>query len=176
LETSFYNFFNIMRFKTSIILSVFVLLVGFSAGCSKDKNDGNLKVPRLMAEIRGVNYGALTGETVTLPLSGTTIQLQKDPVVNEFDFLDVNLVKVDLGLALVFQLTEKGARKLYRASVTNTGSRFVLNVNGNAIAARRIDGAIPDGQYYTFVEVADDELEQLILDLKASFVELQKNK
>ena len=49
-------------------------------------------------------------------------------------------------------------------------------VNGNAIGARRIDGAIQDGNFYTFVEVDDEELGQLVLDIKETIVKLQSNK
>jgi hypothetical protein len=55
------------------------------------------------------------------------------------------------------------------------GNRIVFMVNGNAIGARRIDGAIQDGNLYTFVEVDDEELGQLVLDIKETIVELQKN-
>ena len=37
-----------------------------------------------------------------------------------------------------------------------------------------IDGAIQDGNFYTFVEVDDEELGQLVLDIKETIVELQK--
>ena len=46
-------------------------------------------------------------------------------------------------------------------------------VNGNAIAARRLDGPIADGKYYTFVEVSDDALPELVLDLKRSIREIK---
>ena len=56
------------------------------------------------------------------------------------------------------------------------GSRIVFMVNGNAIGARRIDGAILDGNFYTFVEIDDEELGQLVLNIKQTIVELQANK
>jgi hypothetical protein len=151
------------------------LLLGFAvlSGCGKEQKKQNLKVPRLMMEARGVNYGGLTGAVATLPVSGTKIQLQRDPLVSEFEIRNVELVKVDLGLALLLQVSEKGARELYRASVSNNGGRVVLEINGNAIGARRFDGAITDGNLYTFVEIPDDELEQLVFDLKASILEIQ---
>jgi hypothetical protein len=86
------------------------------------------------------------------------------------------MVKVDMGVALLVQTRGQGLRDLYRASVSNMGNRIVFMVNGNAIGARRIDGAIQDGNFYTFVEVDDEELGQLVLDIKETIVELQKNK
>jgi hypothetical protein len=158
-------------------LSSLILLIslGLLVACKKEKLE-NLSVPRLMVETRGVNYSASTGEVVMLPVSRTTISIQGDPVVNEFDIQNVEMVKVDMGVALLVQTAGQGARDLYRASVSNMGSRIVFMVNGNAIGARRIDGAIQDGNFYTFVEVDDEELGQLVLDIKETIVELQKNK
>ena len=154
-----------------------MLLVSFGllVACKKDKLE-NLSVPRLMVEARNTNYGATRGETITLPVSRTTFSIQGDPVVNEFDILNVEMVKVDMGVALLVQTSGQGARDLYRASVSNMGSRIVFMVNGNAIGARRMDGAIQDGNFYTFVEVDDEELGQLVLDIKKTIVKLQANK
>jgi len=153
-----------------LFLSVFAL-----SGCKKDKLEGDgLKVPRLMIETRGIEYGALGGNVVELPLSGTRIALQKEPLVNEFDIMNVELVKVELGLALLIQTNERGARALYRGTVTNMGGRIVLTVNGNAIGARHVTEAMQDGNFYTFVEISDEEIGQLVIDMKATILELQK--
>lgn len=133
-----------------------------------------MMVPRLMLESRGINYGGLTGTEVKLPVSGTRINLSREALVNEFDIMNVELVKVDMGLALLVQTNDRGARALYRGSVSHKGGRIVLTVNGNAIGARRIDGAIEDGNFYTFVEVDNDEIGQLVLDLKATIAHLQE--
>jgi hypothetical protein len=164
----------IMRPITLSLLLVFTSL-GLFVGCKKDKLD-NLTVPRLMIEARGMNYGGMGGQTVSLPVSGTTISVQGEPVVNEFDIRNVELVKVDRGMALLLQVGGQGGRDLYRASVTSMGARVVLTVNGTAIGARRIDGPIQDGNFYTFVEVDDAELGQLVIDMKRSLVELQESR
>ena len=160
-----------------IALPSLILLtsLGLLVACKKDKLE-NLSVPRLMLEVRGVNYGSPSGVTVTLPVSRTTVSIQGDPLVNEFDILNVEMVKVDMGVALLVQTVGQGARNLYRASVANMGSRIVFMVNGNAIGARRIDGAIQDGNFYTFVEVDDEELGQLVLNIKEAILELKVNK
>ncbi|MEO0510090.1 MAG: hypothetical protein AAF065_09555 [Verrucomicrobiota bacterium] len=158
--------------KNGIFLTILALVL--LSGCRKDDVDlDNLKVPRLMIESRGVNYGNLSGDIVGLPVSGTRITLQKEPLVNEFDIMNVELVKVEMGLALLIQMNDKGSRALYRGTVTNMGGRIVLTVNGNPIGARRIDGAIQDGNLYTFVEIDDDEIGQLVLDLKDSIEKLK---
>ena len=158
--------------KYYLILPIIALAL---IGCKKDELDvENLMVPRLLVEARGIQYGALGGNVIELPKSGTRIAVQKEPLVSEFDIANVELVKVDMGLALLIQLNERGARALYRGTVTSMGGRVVFSVNGNAIGARRIDAAISDGNLYTFVEVDDDSLGQLVIDLKRSIVELQK--
>jgi hypothetical protein len=146
----------------------------FSASCKKEKVDPeNLKIPRLMIETRSMSYGRPGGEVIQLPVSGTRISLQREPLVNEFDIVNVELVEVDLGLALLIQTSSAGARALYRGTVSNMGGRIVTTVNGNPIGARRIDGAIQDGNFYTFVEVGDESLGALVLELKESLAELR---
>jgi hypothetical protein len=156
-------------------LLFFPLLALALCGCNKDKLESDeVMVPRLMVETRSVQYGALGGNVVELPVSGTRIALQKQPLVTEFNIANVELVKVDMGLALLIQTDETGARALYRGTVSNMGGRIVLTVNNNAIGARRIDGAIQNGNFYTFVEVDDEELGQLVLDIKETLKQLQK--
>lgn len=162
-----------MKIKPLVILLYFCL-IGLFVGCKKDVDSENLRVPRLMSEVRGVNYGSMTGAMVTLPRSGTQIALDSEPIVSEFQIVNVELVKVEMGMALLLQLNELGSRALYRGSVTNMGGRIVLTVNGNAIGARRIDGALQDGNFFTFVEVDDEELGQLVLDIRETLAEIQK--
>ncbi len=160
--------------QLSLPLLAFCLLAVLP-GCWKDPEaPANLAVPRLMLEIRGVNYGGMTADAVTLPVSGTQITLMKEPLVNEFEITNVELVKVEMGLALLIQTSETGARALYRGTVTHMGGRIVLTVNDNAIGARRIDGPIQNGNFYTFVEVDDEELGQLVIDIKESLAYLRE--
>lgn len=164
----------------SILYKFITVLLCFCAvllsGCYKKSEIDDLKLLRLMLEVRGVNYGSLGSQVVVMPDSGAKISLQRDPLVSEFEVINVELVRVDLGLALLLQVSEPAARNLYRASVANHGGRVVLMVNGNPIGARRLDGALSEGQYYTFVELPDAELPQLVLDLKRSIAEIQAAK
>lgn len=149
----------------------------FALGCKKEKETlENVVIPRLLIESRGVDYGSLAGAVVSLPMSGTRITVQKTPVVNEFEIRNVELVQVELGLALLIQTTDQGARDLYRGTVTNMGGRIVLVVNGTAIGARRIDQAIQDGNFYTFVELSDEAIHELVIQLKESLPKIQKLK
>jgi hypothetical protein len=157
----------------SLLMSLF-LFTGCFESIEGYKNEiENMQVPRLMMEARGVDYGGGGGSKVTLPVSGTAIKLEREPVVGEYDIINVEMVKVDMGIALMIQVTDKGSRELYRRSVTHSGSRIVLTTNGQAIGATRLSGTIEDGQFYTFVEIPDDEVGQFVLDLKASIAELQ---
>ena len=116
------------------------------------------------------------GKLYELPISGTEIIVDREPAATELDILNVELVKVDMGLALLIETNDTGARALYRTSVTNRGSRLVFTTNDKAIGARRIDSVMNDGKLYTFVEVPDAEIGQLVLDLKASIAELKRKR
>ena len=142
--------------------------------CKRDHSEADkLLVPRLMIESRSIQYGSMHTVPLRLPVSGSEIMVEKVPVVNEFDIRNVEMVKVDMGLALLIELSELGARELYRRSVTHNGSRVVLVVNGNPLGARRLDGPIQNGQLFTFVEVNDAAVGPLVLELKSSIAELQ---
>lgn len=154
-------------------LSCFALLPGCRKGAQQPEG---LLVPRLMMEASGANYGAIINQGVTLPVSGSKIALSKEPLVGEFDIINAEMVKVDMGMALLLQTSELGGRALYRGSVNNMGSRIVLTINGNPIGARRIDGPIKGGNYFTFVELDDQSLGELVLQLKESIAYLQSQK
>lgn len=159
-------------------LVALLALLAFTSGCFKGvygfKNKvENMQVPRLMIESRGMDYAGSSAIKLTLPISGTTIKVESAPIVNEFDIINAEMVKVDMGLALLLELTDKGRRELYRRSVTNKGNRVVFTANDEPIGARVLDGAITDGKFYTFVEIDDAELGQFVLDLKESIAELQ---
>lgn len=155
-----------------------VALLTLTGGCLRGvygvKNKvENMQVPRLMIESRRTTFAGSGSIELTLPISGSKIRVESDPIVNEFDIINVEMVKVDMGLALLLKLTDKGRRELYRRSVTNNGNRIVFTSNNEAIGARVLDGVINDGNFYTFVEIPDDELGQFVLDLKESIAELQ---
>ena len=114
------------------------------------------------------------GTPVTLPRSGVNLTLNPKPVITEGDIVNVELVKVDLGLCLLFQLTPSGVRDFYRMSVTHQGRRIALIVDGVALGARTIDGAVTNGVIYVFVELPDAELPALVENLKKSSIAMQR--
>ena len=159
-------------------ISGFIVLVALLmlTACKRGADDKALLVPRLHLENTNLNYTQMLGRVVTLPRSRSQIAINLEPFVSEFEIQRVELVRVDAGLAMMLQLTEAGARALYRESVASNGLLAVLLINGNAIAARRLDGAINDGKYYTFVDVADEALHDLVLDLNRSIREIKAKK
>jgi len=159
-----------MRKKFILVLVLPLLTL---CGCRKEVAPENLKVPRLYLEGRAMNYGAITPARMVMPKSGTLIEVMKEPLVNEFEIVNAEMVKVELGMALLLQLSDRAARNLYRASVVNTGNRVVVTINGNPVGFRRLDGAIIDGNFYSFVEMNDTALAELVIDLKESLAYLQ---
>ena len=169
--------------KASLLkrFSLLALTLFSLTGCMTDdlvdmldgNNVENYIVPRLMIEERGVEYGNLRGLKLTLPVSKTEIQVLKEPVVGEYEIINIDMVQFDLGMGVQIHVTERGARALYRTSVTHRGQRIVLLANDEAIGARTIDGDMTDGRFFMYLELPDDELEQFVLDLRESIAELQ---
>ena len=162
--------------KRSLLLLPLLFLSVFLPACKTTNQVENMLIPRIMIESRGLQYGAMQGRALRLPISQTEIIVDREPAVSELDILNVELVKVDMGLALLIETNDTGARALYRTSVTNRGSRLVFTTNDKAIGARRIDTVMNDGKLYTFVEVEDNAIGQLVLDLKASIAELRRKR
>lgn len=114
------------------------------------------------------------GTAVTLPRSGVNLTVNAKPVITEGDILNVELVQVELGKCLAFQLTPPAARDFYRLSGSHQGRRLALVIDGEPLGARRIDGAIADGVVFVFVEVADEQLPKLVENLKKSSSAMQR--
>lgn len=114
------------------------------------------------------------GIPATLPQSGVSLTVHAKPVLTEGDVANVELVQVELGKCLMFQLTASAARDFYRLSATNQGRRMALFINGRAVGARRIDGPIVNGTIYVFVEAPEPDLPALVENLKKTAVALQR--
>ena len=111
---------------------------------------------------------------VELPVSGTRVAIGAKPVFTEGDVVDVDLMQVELGKCLMFQLTPAAARDLYRLTGSSQGRRLVLMLNQVPVGARRIDAPLVDGRLFMFVEVAEMALPVLVTNLKKTTVELQR--
>lgn len=148
-----------------------VVLIG-SSGCQSTQpatSDGTV-----WARFHLESAPDVGGLPLALPQSGSRIAVNPKPVITEGDVVNVELVQVDLGKCLMFQLTPSAARDFYRLSGTHQGRRLVLMINDVAVGARRIDGAMADGVVYIFVETPDDELPQLAARLKKSSIAYQR--
>lgn len=110
---------------------------------------------------------------VELPISGVRVGIGPKPVFTEGDIVDVELVQVELGKCLMFQLTPAAARDLYRVTGSSQGRRLVLMLNQVAIGARRIEAPLADGRILIFAEVAEAALPVLTTNLKKTTAELQ---
>ncbi|MGH8020888.1 MAG: hypothetical protein ACREIA_21915 [Opitutaceae bacterium] len=111
---------------------------------------------------------------VTLPNSKVEIPVAPSVVFFEGDIADVELVKVDLGLCLMFVFTPEAAKSLHRVSASNLGRRLVVTLNGRAFGARLFDVPIDHGRLFIFVELSDEELTETALSLKRTAAHVQE--
>ncbi len=143
-----------------------------AAGCqTTDKPlDFDPLVPRFLMEAPVQAPGTTT---VELPVSKVRLPVYPRAVLNEVDIANVELVRVDLGLCLMFDCTREGARNLMRLSATNLGRRLVVTLNGAPFGARVIEGTIADGRLFIFIEMNDEQVTAAAVDLKKTVHEVQ---
>lgn len=110
---------------------------------------------------------------VHLPRSGVDVPVGPRVVLAETDVSNVELVRVDLGLCLLFEFQGDAARALHRLTASNLGRRLVVSLNGRPLGVRIIDSAIADGRLFCFLEMPDDELTTTALNLKKTTEEIQ---
>jgi hypothetical protein len=142
------------------------------AGCqTPDKPlDFDPLVPRFLMEAPAQ---APAATVVELPVSKLRVPVYPRAVLSEVDIANVELVRVDLGLCLMFDCTPEGARNLLRLSASNLGRRLIVTLNGTAFGARMFEGAIPDGRLFVFVEMNDEQITTAAVDLKKTVHEVQ---
>ncbi|HEY1109865.1 MAG TPA: hypothetical protein VGE76_14550 [Opitutaceae bacterium] len=155
--------------KIGLLLLLGVVLAG-CASSKNEKRDYTATSARFFLEAGGDS----TGMAIQLPQSGVTVAINQKPVITEGDIVGVELVQVELGKALMFKLNGSASRDFYRLTGTHQGRRLVLTLNDASVGARRIDGAIPDGVIFIFVEVPDDDLPKLVENLKKTTIDVQK--
>lgn len=158
--------------KILVGLKALAMLAAVSlAGCSSapEPKDYTPVVARFFLE-----SATGDGTPLTLPQSGVRVAVNPKPVIAEGDIINVELVQVDLGKCLLFQLSTSAIRDFYRMTVTHQGRRLVLVLDGEALGARRIDGPITNGVLYVFVERPDADLPVLVQNLKKSSAAIQR--
>lgn len=152
-----------------LLFSLACLLAG--SGCSSTAKPRDFKPVSLRFFLESSSND---GTPVSLPQSGVNLIVNPKPVITEGDVVNVELVKVELGQCLLFQLTPTATRDFYRLSVTHQGRRVVLVLDNVALGARRMDGVITNGSVFIFVERPESELPALVENLKKSSSALQK--
>lgn len=142
------------------------------AGCQSPEKplDFDPLVARFLIEAPAQAPGTVV---VELPISKVRVPVYSRPVLNEVDLANVELVRVDLGLCLMFDCTPEGARDLMRLSASNLGRRIVVTLNGTAFGARVFESAIQDGRLFIFVEMNDEQVTAAAVDLKKTVHEVQ---
>jgi hypothetical protein len=111
-------------------------------------------------------------ETAVLPVSGIRVPVLPEAVLSEADYTNVDLVRVDFGLCLVFQFGPEAARHLHRITASNLGRRIVVTLNGKPFGARLVDGPIADGRFFVFLELPDEDLAREAVNLKRTALEI----
>ncbi len=112
------------------------------------------------------------GVPVRLPVSGVEIAVGAKPVFTEYDLVNAEVARVELGPCLLLQFSPAAARDLYRLSVASIGRRLVLLVDGAPLGVHRIEQALPDGNVLVFIERPDAELPGLVQRLKHTSADL----
>ena len=153
-------------------MPLMVLMAGLLAGGCRSKlpPDYDPIAMRLYLEARDSEQGI----AVQMPLTGTVVAVKAKALFTEADFLNAEVVQVDLGKCLLLQMTPAAARDLYRMTGTNQGSRLVLTGNDVPLGIRRIDRALDEGNLLIFLELPDDELDDLVRRVKQTSLVVQK--
>lgn len=160
-----------MKRRRFVLGSLSAVVAAGLCGCQSEN------VPRDYKQMRSrffLESATGDGTPLTLPQSSVRVTVNSQPVLSEGDIANVELVQVDLGKCLLFQLTPAASRDFYRLSVTHVGRRLVLVIDGAPMGARRIDGAIANGTVFVFVEVPETALPALVDNLKKSSLAFQR--
>ncbi len=161
--------------KRLVCLCRLSLLVPFLFMTACDENIKDL--PTFYLEM-GNAYNSLDqGMNLSLSKSGLNYNVFAEPIVKSWNVLNVEAVRVQSGkMALRFYFDDEGQRELYRDSVTNRGRMIITVVDDIPIGARQIDGPMPGGIFYTFTELSDEELLDLVAKMKESLKEVNQLK
>ena len=157
------------RYLTLIAL-LSIALVTFHAGCSTGSLTHAL---RRYVTSRGADLHQLA-QKIALPISGIEHTIFTRPILMETEMEGVELVQLPLGKALMIQCDIMGMRTLYRTTTSNLGQSLVFMVNGQAVGSRVIEAPIENGNLLTYLEISDEDLEDLVLGLKKTIKKVQR--
>ncbi len=164
-ETFLRNCHMSVRFRFYLVLSVFLCLAALSGCRTFQRDDFPRQVARFYVETSEM-YPERFRASVTLPYSESTIQIDPSVQIAEWDINDVQVFEAELGPAIAFILTTDAARDIRMLTYSNQGRRLVLVVNEVPVGAKMIDRGIEDGIVSLYLEVPDEELEDLATNIK----------
>ncbi len=152
--------------------SAFFGLLGvlFLSGCQSSPKPATYE-PLIVRFFLETRLGE-AGVPLHLPISGVGVTVAAKPILVEYDILNAEVARVELGNCLLLQFTPAAARDLYRLSVASMGRRLVLTLNDEPVGARRIEQAIGDGTILVFVERPDAELPGLVGRIKRTSADI----
>jgi len=150
-----------------------VMLFGF-AGCQSPPARSEKVTPLMVRFYLEARPGETTVE-VQLPQSGVLLGVAPKPVFSEYDIVNAEVARVELGLCLLVQLSPSASRDLYRLSVPAQGRRLVLALNGIFLGVHRIEQAMSDGAVPVFLEVADEQLPGIVHQIKLAATALARS-
>lgn len=161
-----------MRGRRGLIVALGTAVLWAAGGCQSSQADRDFEpiVPQFLLE---ASEGQPGTQVVELPVSEVRIPVYPRVALPQSDVRNVELVKVDLGLCLLFEFTPSASRSLLRLSSANLGRRLVVTLNGRPMGARVMEGPIADGRLFIFVELPEDQLPDTAVNLKKTVQEIQ---
>jgi hypothetical protein len=161
--------------RRSLVGVVAMVIAGLGlglAGCqsSARKKDYDPVLVRFFLEATAGEQAAV----MRMPLTGVELRVRPKAVFVETDIVNAEVVRVDMGLCLLIQVTPAAARDLFRLTGTNQGRRLVMGANEVPLGSRLIDGPFIDGNILTFIEMPDDDLPALVASIKRTSEDLQR--
>ena len=90
------------------------------------------------------------------------VRCESSPIVDASDIAAVDIVALELGKALLVQLTPRGMNALAERQGALVNRRLVLVINDRAIGTVRLDQPAQSGRLVIFVEVPDSDLPALV--------------
>ncbi len=136
-----------------------LLCAGFLCSCSSDKkrpHTAEFYLEKEYPTAESIHYDAAE----LLQASGNR------PVVMDKEIDDVDLVRVDAGICLLFHLSPSSTMRLAHTTANNLGKRLVLVIDGKPVGIRMIDEIIQNGQLFTFTELSSQEMGKTVVQLK----------
>lgn len=146
-----------------------LFMLGLLTACAFPPSRSDVSPARFQFHLEASDLTSTNRQfTAVLPVSGSSIRVDRLPVFDSGDVVSVDLAEVALGACLRFRMNSAGARALYQLTAEKRGLRLVLLVEGNPVGVRVIDDVLADGMLFTFVEVPDADLPALVLRLQSA--------